>query len=330
MKISVIIPAYNCGKYLKKQIESLLSQMEDAQIIVVDNNSSDDTKEIANSYPQVLVTEEKKVGASAARNKGVSLAEGEFVVFVDGDDQTDNNYLSSLVDNFQNENCVLSVCGYNVNVTSNNKTEKIKESPKEKEKLLWQEMLERLFHTKYYEGYIWNKMFRRDIIEKHQLCFDEDIFFNEDRLFIVNYLLAAKGNVYFSEQHTYEYMIREDSAMNSFRNGSGVSEKEITEFLAFEKMNEAVKKENLPRVQYLLEEDMIQSELRCFKRMISKEDVFKYRKSRMRYYAKKSREISYEVQGQFEDVLLHVFQRYGWSGCTYTKNPDLFKDIGIL
>ncbi|MCR4675225.1 MAG: glycosyltransferase family 2 protein, partial [Lachnospiraceae bacterium] len=49
--MSVIIPAYNCGKYLGKQIESLLSQTEDVQIIVVDNNSTDNTKEIASSYP---------------------------------------------------------------------------------------------------------------------------------------------------------------------------------------------------------------------------------------------------------------------------------------
>ncbi|MCR5545728.1 MAG: glycosyltransferase family 2 protein [Lachnospiraceae bacterium] len=330
MKISVIIPAYNCGKYLGKQIECLLNQKVEKEIIVVDNHSTDDTRKVAESYQGVKVVSEETQGASAARNRGLREATGEFIVFADGDDEVEETYLSSLLQAFEERDCMLAVCGYDTYVVENDAKEFIKKSPDEKTYYQWDSMLKRLFQTKYYEGFIWNKMFRRSVIEEHGVSFDEDVFYNEDRLFILRYLLASKGRVSFANTHEYHYMIRKDSAMNNFRQGQRVSEKEITEFLSFERMRQAVKKSGLSEVLYQLEEDMIQSELRCFKRMISKEHIFQYRKSQMRKYARKSLFITYDIQGEFEDVLLHVFRRYGFLGISYTSNPGLFKDIGIL
>ena len=330
MKISVIIPAYNCGAYIGKQIESLERQDAEAEIIVVDNNSTDNTKEVVQSYPKVKLLQEEKQGVSAARNRGISEAAGEYVVFADADDVCEPNYLRLMLSNFDDENCSLSVCGYRTNLVSKDRWKKLKESPKEKDVLLWDEMLGRLFQTKEYQGYIWNKMFRKDVILSNGLRFDEDIYFNEDRLFIVDYLLKAKGSVVTTEKCLYNYAIREDSAMSAFRNRQRVSEKELTEFLAFEKMKIKIESEELSKVAYLLNEDMIQSELRCFKRMVSNRNIFQYRKSKMRDYAKKSREVHYDCQGELEDILLRIYHRYAWSGCTFTRNPDLFCNIGIL
>jgi glycosyltransferase involved in cell wall biosynthesis len=90
-KVSVIIPAYNVEKYIKCCIASVLAQTyHNLEIICVDNNSSDGTYERLESLqkdnPQILLLQEKKQGASAARNTGLKIATGEWIQFLDADD----------------------------------------------------------------------------------------------------------------------------------------------------------------------------------------------------------------------------------------------------
>ena len=91
-KISVIIPTYNCGLYLGEAIESVLSQtFQDHEIIVIDDGSTDDTKNIVRKYvlkypEKIRYFYQKNMGPSAARNVGIREAEGEFIAFLDADD----------------------------------------------------------------------------------------------------------------------------------------------------------------------------------------------------------------------------------------------------
>jgi len=88
-KVSVIIPTYNYGKYIEKAIDSVLAQTyKDFEIIVVDDGSSDNTKEIigANYKEKVSYLYQEKKGAPAARNYGFKKSRGEYLVFLDADD----------------------------------------------------------------------------------------------------------------------------------------------------------------------------------------------------------------------------------------------------
>ncbi|MCH5220522.1 MAG: glycosyltransferase [Muribaculaceae bacterium] len=90
-KISIIIPAFNVEKYLGECIDSVLAQsFADYEVIVVDDGSSDNTLEVAVSKaskdPRVKVAHQENAGPSAARNNGLEMAKGEWIVFVDGDD----------------------------------------------------------------------------------------------------------------------------------------------------------------------------------------------------------------------------------------------------
>jgi glycosyltransferase involved in cell wall biosynthesis len=91
--ISVIIPCYNCEKYLHRAIESVLLQTYSSyEIILVNNNSTDGTADILDDYKKknpgiIKILNEKKPGASAARNKGLSEASGEWIQFLDADDE---------------------------------------------------------------------------------------------------------------------------------------------------------------------------------------------------------------------------------------------------
>lgn len=89
--ISIIVPAYNTGKYIDLCIKSILNQtFTDFEVIIVDDGSTDDTSAICDKYaaedPRIRVIHQKNGGVSAARNKGLDEARGEFVSFCDSDD----------------------------------------------------------------------------------------------------------------------------------------------------------------------------------------------------------------------------------------------------
>jgi glycosyltransferase involved in cell wall biosynthesis len=90
-KVSVIIPTYNCAQYLKNAIDSILGQtFQDFEIIVVDDGSTDKTKEemavYNKSVTRVRYIFQENRGAGAARNKGIGMAQGEYIAFLDADD----------------------------------------------------------------------------------------------------------------------------------------------------------------------------------------------------------------------------------------------------
>ena len=85
--ISVIIPVYNCEKYVAEAIESILAQTYPAlEVIVVDDGSTDGTGEIVKSFPQVKYLFQDNAGTAAARNRGIRAAKGEYIAFLDADD----------------------------------------------------------------------------------------------------------------------------------------------------------------------------------------------------------------------------------------------------
>jgi glycosyltransferase involved in cell wall biosynthesis len=85
--VSVIIPCYNHGRYLPEAFESIWSQeYENVEIIVVDDGSTDDTKQVADKYPSVKYVYQLNKGLSEARNTGIKNSEGQFLIFLDADD----------------------------------------------------------------------------------------------------------------------------------------------------------------------------------------------------------------------------------------------------
>jgi glycosyltransferase involved in cell wall biosynthesis len=103
--ISVVIPCYNAGKFLRETIDSILAQTYSAmEVIVVDDGSTDNSAAIAESYgPPVRVLRQHNQGESVARNRGIEVAQGEWIAFQDADDYWHPNKLSRQVDSIRDD-----------------------------------------------------------------------------------------------------------------------------------------------------------------------------------------------------------------------------------
>lgn len=113
--VSVIIPAYNCEKYLAEAIESALAQQVSKEILVINDCAKDGTENIAKQYqnhPEVrYIKNEKNLGAAKTRNRGVRLARGKYVAFLDADDWWEPDKLKKQLERIQRENVVLCCTG---------------------------------------------------------------------------------------------------------------------------------------------------------------------------------------------------------------------------
>jgi glycosyltransferase involved in cell wall biosynthesis len=111
--VSIIIPVYNAGKFLAETINSALDQTwVNKEVIIVDDGSTDNSLNIAKKFkdPRIRIFEQKNSGASAARNKGLSVAEGEYIQFLDADDLLSTNKIEEQVKLLKEKPYVISTC----------------------------------------------------------------------------------------------------------------------------------------------------------------------------------------------------------------------------
>ncbi len=210
-KISVIIPAYNCEKYIGRCIDSLLGQKgAELEIIAVNDGSDDNTLgELLKYSDRITVVSIENSGAAGARNAGLSCAHGEFVLFLDSDDCLKDGAVRRLV-SAQEENdadivrfryeCVYSdssVTVPNVQVSCREFIEK-KEFPKK---------IYPLFFKGIYLNSVCMSMFRRSIIK--DTVFRTDMSTAEDAVFSLSAFTKAE-NVQFITDILYEYNQSDD------------------------------------------------------------------------------------------------------------------------
>lgn len=189
MKISCVIPLYNCQDYAIQCIESVINQSyQDIEIILVDDGSTDCTPSICDGFSKmderVVVIHKENGGLSSARNAGVSIATGEYVSFIDGDDYLESNFFSTLLEEVQNQNVGLVSCGFHF-VHDDQKTVYRKDwEISSREEYCADKYLEMMLRSQF-SCVVWNKLYRTS------LC--KTISFRRDRLnedYLYNYYYA--------------------------------------------------------------------------------------------------------------------------------------------
>lgn len=237
--ISVIIPVYNCRKYLEICIDSLLSQSyKDIEIILVDDGSSDGSEKICDEYEHnhkcIHTIHSSNMGPSHARNLGLKNAKGEFIAFCDSDDYCEKEYLQTL-HNLITKGSDISCCYYfDFNGIW---AEESSYRDSEIERITGDNRFKLINENKYVSGFLWNKLFKKSIIENNKLLFDENIFVQEDLLFVTNYLVFS-NDLLVTNNKLYGYR----TSTNSLSHQKQVNEKQFSMIFSNEKMYQTVKK----------------------------------------------------------------------------------------
>lgn len=231
--ISVIIPFFNSEKTLDTCIKSILKQtINNYEIILIDNNSTDKSKEIALSYSKqyksIKYYNIKKQSVSAARNKGLNESKGNIVCFVDSDDFISKEYLGIMYENLNNNDIV--ICNFTSN--KNKLNDKIKYIKKIDSKKIFNLILK---DTKV-RGYVWNKIFRKNLIEKNNIYFNENLIIGEDIDFVFNYLCHC-NNITFVNSKLYYYNISNNNTVNNINNYKYALEGWLNLFNKYKKNN---------------------------------------------------------------------------------------------
>lgn len=210
--ISVIIPAYNSARFIKRACESVIRQnFENWELVVVNDGSTDNTAELVESLqakvPKIKLLNISNGGAYRARLKGVQIAEGEYVLFMDSDDTITKNALNELYSIAVNSGYDIVVGGLNINNKNNFKFKKSGE-------LYSEEYIKLLFEGGTTIGVV-AKLFKKSLFTS--LCDSTCMGLHNNEDFLMNIELAIKSEKIFiaSDTIVYNYIFRNDSISKS-------------------------------------------------------------------------------------------------------------------
>lgn len=181
--VTIIIPAYNVEKYIKKCIESVIAQTySNIEILVVNDGSSDETYSIIKNFSKadnrIRLINQKNLGVSIARNNGMKKSTGDYLLFVDGDDFIASDYVEymlGLVKKTKADFCLSKCC-----FTKSNE----KQIKKEKVEVLSSEDATALLLSPEIFVGCWNKIFSRKFLVDNNLWFSSNLFYGEGLNFI--------------------------------------------------------------------------------------------------------------------------------------------------
>lgn len=194
--ISIIIPVYNSGEAIRRITGSILAQQTDFELILVDDGSSDHTpsvlKQLSVEDKRVRVFTKKNGGPSSARNAGIDISVGEYIIFFDADDDIHPQTFKNIPDTLRSTPSDLWVFGWTTEVRQDEKILKGKTITPDRESFRGSSTDIKKFVIRSIGGSgqlynLWNKVYRADIIQSNHIRFREDIRFGEDLVFTLHY-----------------------------------------------------------------------------------------------------------------------------------------------
>ena len=263
--ISVIMPVFNAENTVGRTISSLLNQsVQNFELIIVDDGSTDSTAEVCAQFDseKIVCCRQENAGPAAARNTGLTMARGSLICFVDADDTVREDYLRTLSDCI--EGADLAVCGYNevtdddihaADTAASPQTGVTLEAPDTAREAVIPEsadiaenpenpdnpenscitetadsVMERILYDDTIGGFLWNKIFRKSLIDMNGLTFSRNIFVGEDLYFVERYL-AGCSTVKITDKKLYNYHSSAESISHV------MNEKTLTFLRALEKIS---------------------------------------------------------------------------------------------
>lgn len=209
--ISIIVPVYNVEKYLKRCLNSIEQQTyNDWECIIVNDGSTDLSGEICREYANRdkrfrLINQENK-GLSGARNKGLEVAKGEYLCFVDSDDWIEKDYIMLLLNKMSADEYDMVICGYYIVDKQRKNIELISD---EKTSFKSNEFIHEIASGRI-QCFAWNKMYKKSLFD--EIKYKMGVYYEDIR--IMGDLLSSIKNVGVVNIPLYNYYMRSDSIIH--------------------------------------------------------------------------------------------------------------------
>lgn len=215
MRYSVIIPVYNAVGTLRRCLDSLVKQQfSDYELLIINDGSTDGSDaichEYASTYSCVRYFAKGNGGVSSARNLGLEQAKGEYILFVDSDDYVSKDYFALLSHTLESNAVDLLMIGYRNfgGISTEWDTGMFYENAEVGvAEQISSAMQQYLFSS------LWSKVFKRQIIEQHNIRFANDLAIGEDQAFIFTYAMHIRsiGSI---ENHLYNVDVSDGNSLS--------------------------------------------------------------------------------------------------------------------
>lgn len=214
MKISIIVPVYNAEKTIRRCLDSIINQTyKNIEIVIVNDGSLDSSMDICKEYvkydDRIILINQDNRGVSSARNTGIEVSTGDYIQFVDADDEIKKNMCLEMLNTLEANELDCVICGMERNFCINNKI--IKNYISIDDKIIDNVSQDDYFIEVYTANYLnapVNKLYKSSIIKKNKILFEIGISLGEDLLFNLNYFKQVKKYAVLSK--TY-YVINEEN-----------------------------------------------------------------------------------------------------------------------
>ena len=255
--VSVIIPVYNTASYLPQCLDSILNQSFDSlEVICIDDGSTDNSLEILKKYAssdsRIRIITQQNQGVSAARNKGLKFAQGEYVLFVDSDDWIESNIIEKSLMLMQNG---IDILAFSIRLYDTEKNifnyssyyNYLNELPYFC-KLNILQSLETIVQLPFEIG---SKVYRREILQKYGITFNSELQMHEDEMFNLRYILHSE-NYGVLKEYGYNYRHPRPNSASSSINTTSIED--IKKFLRFVQLfSQIYQNAQSPEVQMFLQ-----------------------------------------------------------------------------
>lgn len=220
--VSIIMPVYNVEKYVKMAVESVLSQsFKDFELIIVNDGTQDESMSIIKSFAErdnrIYIINQENQGLSAARNSGLKMASGDYVCFIDSDDEVSEDLLKIAIESIKDTYPDVLMFGMVIERVGSNERVYGREFLKVNNHIYTKESMNKFILDDYsieLIGYSTNKLYKRKLLTSHGLAFDEtipfleDINFNEKVLSVISTLKVIDHCLYLYKRRNRPTLIK--------------------------------------------------------------------------------------------------------------------------
>lgn len=261
--VSIILPVYNAQNHIARCLESICAQTwQQLEIIVLNDGSKDQSLPVCDAFrtkdPRILLVDKENSGVSDTRNLGLKLASGKYVQFVDSDDYLDPDFTERLVTAAEDNAADLVIAPYKMVIPAGaSKPEQVLDKiqdelgvmtvarpPEVREYgflpagVYGKDTFARRLMDKpasYFYGVLWNKLYRRDLLQDHDICFTSEVKWAEDFVFNLQYIQYAEVFVSL-EKPGYYYVQNPQSICHTQINPASLVQNKLQSFRYYKEL----------------------------------------------------------------------------------------------